>query len=94
MKNFEKIRFTLDGSGNNPSWYLDRVKLQCLSQEISYSFEVRKWLSTTIDPYQMCVEIPVSNPGSELPSSKYIYPLVGIETYHLFFRLPTSLNLI
>ena len=70
LNDVEKIRLVHDNSGESPSWYVERVRLQSLSSDVTHSLDVRKWLSATEDPYQLSVEVPIPKPGQELPSGR------------------------
>ena len=66
-----KIRITHDNSGDNPSWYLEKIKLEKLKSDLVYNLDVKKWLQLSEPPHQLSVEVPIPKPGEETPQRKF-----------------------
>nr|XP_026691111.1 lipoxygenase homology domain-containing protein 1-like isoform X2 [Ciona intestinalis] len=67
-----KVRLSHDNTGSAPEWFVERIKLKCVADDVTHTLNVRKWLSLEREPHQISVEIPIPRPGEELlPVLKY-----------------------
>lgn len=63
-----KIRISHDNTGNDPSWYLEEVRLERvvpLSDE-EICLPIESWLSEDQDEGDMWREVAIRNPAEEL----------------------------
>ncbi|XP_060028313.1 lipoxygenase homology domain-containing protein 1 [Erinaceus europaeus] len=52
-----KIRIRHDNSGNRPGWFLDRVDITDINNEITYYFPCQRWLAVEEDDGQLSREL-------------------------------------
>ncbi|XP_076807722.1 lipoxygenase homology domain-containing protein 1-like isoform X3 [Clavelina lepadiformis] len=67
LKDLYKVRLNIDGTGRDPSWYVERIKLHCVSSNVTHVLNVHKRLSFNEGPYQPFLEVPIPKPGEESP---------------------------
>ncbi|XP_070556277.1 uncharacterized protein [Ptychodera flava] len=62
-----KVRVSHDNSGDNPSWYLDKIVLVDKVNQSEVSFPCEKWLSREQDDEEIVRELPATHEGEEPP---------------------------
>ncbi|XP_039084791.1 lipoxygenase homology domain-containing protein 1 isoform X1 [Hyaena hyaena] len=65
-----KIRIRHDNSGNRPGWFLDRVDITDMNNEITYYFPCQRWLAVEEDDGQLSRELLPVDESYVLPPSK------------------------
>uniref|UniRef100_A0A8C5KBI3 Lipoxygenase homology domains 1 n=1 Tax=Jaculus jaculus TaxID=51337 RepID=A0A8C5KBI3_JACJA len=63
-----KIRIRHDNSGNRPGWFLDRVDITDMNNEITYYFPCQRWLAVEEDDGQLSRELLPVDESYVLPS--------------------------
>uniref|UniRef100_A0A673VTK2 Lipoxygenase homology domains 1 n=1 Tax=Suricata suricatta TaxID=37032 RepID=A0A673VTK2_SURSU len=65
-----KIRIRHDNSGNRPGWFLDRVDITDMNNEITYYFPCQRWLAVEEDDGQLSRELLPVDESYVLPPSE------------------------
>ncbi|XP_004422559.1 PREDICTED: lipoxygenase homology domain-containing protein 1 isoform X1 [Ceratotherium simum simum] len=65
-----KIRIRHDNSGNRPGWFLDRIDIIDMNNEITYYFPCQRWLAVEEDDGQLSRELLPVDESYVLPRSK------------------------
>ncbi|XP_025284772.3 lipoxygenase homology domain-containing protein 1 isoform X13 [Canis lupus familiaris] len=63
-----KIRIRHDNSGNRPGWFLDRIDITDMNNEITYYFPCQRWLAVEEDDGQLSRELLPVDESYVLPS--------------------------
>ncbi|XP_058995688.1 lipoxygenase homology domain-containing protein 1 isoform X1 [Mustela lutreola] len=63
-----KIRIRHDNSGNRPGWFLDRIDITDMNNEITYYFPCQRWLAVEEDDGQLSRELLPVDESCVLPS--------------------------
>nr|XP_004656868.2 lipoxygenase homology domain-containing protein 1 isoform X2 [Jaculus jaculus] len=63
-----KIRIRHDNTGNRPGWFLDRVDITDMNNEITYYFPCQRWLAVEEDDGQLSRELLPVDESYVLPS--------------------------
>ncbi|XP_005356346.1 lipoxygenase homology domain-containing protein 1 isoform X1 [Microtus ochrogaster] len=63
-----KIRIRHDNAGNRPGWFLDRVDITDMNNEITYYFPCQRWLAVEEDDGQLSRELLPVDESYVLPS--------------------------
>ncbi|XP_038187072.1 lipoxygenase homology domain-containing protein 1 isoform X2 [Arvicola amphibius] len=63
-----KIRIRHDNAGNRPGWFLDRVDITDMNNEITYYFPCQRWLAVEEDDGQLTRELLPVDESYVLPS--------------------------
>ncbi|XP_040840655.1 lipoxygenase homology domain-containing protein 1 isoform X3 [Ochotona curzoniae] len=63
-----KIRIRHDNSGNRPGWFLDRIDITDVNNEITYYFPCQRWLAVEEDDGQLSRELLPVDESYVLPS--------------------------
>ncbi|KAG5195720.1 hypothetical protein JEQ12_012015 [Ovis aries] len=64
-----KIRIRHDNSGNRPGWFLDRIDITDMNNEITYYFPCQRWLAVEEDDGQLSRELLPVDESYVLPPS-------------------------
>ncbi|XP_070131739.1 lipoxygenase homology domain-containing protein 1 isoform X2 [Equus caballus] len=65
-----KIRIRHDNSGNRPGWFLDRIDITDMNNEITYYFPCQRWLAVEEDDGQLSRELLPVDESYVLPPSE------------------------
>ncbi|XP_065745941.1 lipoxygenase homology domain-containing protein 1 isoform X1 [Phocoena phocoena] len=65
-----KIRIRHDNSGNRPGWFLDRIDIIDMNNEITYYFPCQRWLAVEEDDGQLSRELLPVDESYVLPPSE------------------------
>ncbi|XP_062933380.1 lipoxygenase homology domain-containing protein 1 isoform X3 [Cynocephalus volans] len=65
-----KIRIRHDNSGNRPGWFLDRIDITDMNNEITYYFPCQRWLAVEEDDGQLSRELLAVDESYVLPTSE------------------------
>ncbi|XP_058412554.1 lipoxygenase homology domain-containing protein 1 isoform X2 [Diceros bicornis minor] len=65
-----KIRIRHDNSGNRPGWFLDRIDIIDMNNEITYYFPCQRWLAVEEDDGQLSRELLPVDESYVLPRSE------------------------
>ncbi|XP_073069389.1 lipoxygenase homology domain-containing protein 1-like [Manis javanica] len=65
-----KIRIRHDNSGNRPGWFLDRIDITDLNNDITYYFPCQRWLAMEEDDGQLSRELLPVDESCVLPPSE------------------------
>ncbi|XP_007465679.1 PREDICTED: lipoxygenase homology domain-containing protein 1 isoform X2 [Lipotes vexillifer] len=65
-----KIRIRHDNSGNRPGWFLDRIDIIDMKNEITYYFPCQRWLAVEEDDGQLSRELLPVDESYVLPPSE------------------------
>ncbi|XP_077916250.1 lipoxygenase homology domain-containing protein 1 isoform X2 [Halichoerus grypus] len=63
-----KIRIRHDNSGNRPGWFLDRIDITDMNNEITYYFPCQRWLAVEEDDGQLSRELLPVDESYVLPN--------------------------
>ncbi|XP_073925632.1 lipoxygenase homology domain-containing protein 1 isoform X2 [Castor canadensis] len=63
-----KIRIRHDNTGNRPGWFLDRIDITDMNNEITYYFPCQRWLAVEEDDGQLSRELLPVDESYVLPS--------------------------
>ncbi|EPY81881.1 lipoxygenasey domain-containing protein 1-like protein [Camelus ferus] len=65
-----KVRIRHDNSGNRPGWFLDRIDITDMNNEITYYFPCQRWLAVEEDDGQLSRELLPVDESYVLPPSE------------------------
>ncbi|XP_047683837.1 lipoxygenase homology domain-containing protein 1 isoform X1 [Prionailurus viverrinus] len=65
-----KIRIRHDNSGNRPGWFLDRIDITDMNNEVTYYFPCQRWLAVEEDDGQLSRELLPVDESYVLPPSE------------------------
>nr|XP_060469739.1 lipoxygenase homology domain-containing protein 1 isoform X2 [Panthera onca] len=65
-----KIRIRHDNSGNRPGWFLDRIDITDMNNEVTYYFPCQRWLAVEEDDGQLSRELLPVDESYMLPLSE------------------------
>ncbi|KAM9056314.1 lipoxygenase homology domain-containing protein 1 isoform 3-T3 [Megaptera novaeangliae] len=65
-----KIRIRHDNSGNRPGWFLDRIDITDMNNEITYYFPCQRWLAVEEDDGQLSRELLPVDESYVLPPNE------------------------
>ncbi|KAI5280037.1 Lipoxygenase-likey Domain-Containing Protein 1 [Manis pentadactyla] len=65
-----KIRIRHDNSGNRPGWFLDRIDITDVNNDITYCFPCQRWLAMEEDDGQLSRELLPVDESCVLPPSE------------------------
>uniref|UniRef100_A0A8C8XS45 Lipoxygenase homology domain-containing protein 1 n=1 Tax=Panthera leo TaxID=9689 RepID=A0A8C8XS45_PANLE len=65
-----KIRIRHDNSGNRPGWFLDRIDITDMNNEVTYYFPCQRWLAVEEDDGQLSRELLPVDESYVLPLSE------------------------